>query len=57
LSKHVNAFIVAEINYGQMACEVERHAGNRAETVLVGMMGGTMHTPEFILDVIEEFTR
>jgi 2-oxoglutarate ferredoxin oxidoreductase subunit alpha len=57
LSEKVKAFIVPEINYGQMASEVERCAGGRAETVAVAMMGGTMHTPEFILDVIKEFAQ
>ncbi|MBI4776619.1 MAG: 2-oxoacid:acceptor oxidoreductase subunit alpha [Deltaproteobacteria bacterium] len=57
LSKTVRTFVVPEINYGQMAYEVERCAGDRAQTVLVGMMGGTMHTPTAILEVIEEFSR
>jgi 2-oxoglutarate ferredoxin oxidoreductase subunit alpha len=55
LSKRIETFIVAEINYGQMAYEVERCVGGRAETVLVGLMGGTMHTPEDLLTVIQEF--
>jgi len=57
MSKTVRTFVVPEINYGQMAYEVERCAGERAQTVLVGMMGGTMHTPDIILEVIEEFSR
>jgi len=57
LSEKVRTFIVPEINFGQMAYEVERCAGNRAQTVLLGMMGGTMHRPDEILDVIEEFAR
>jgi 2-oxoglutarate ferredoxin oxidoreductase subunit alpha len=55
LSKRVKSFIVPEINYGQMAYEVERCAEGRAEVVQVGMMGGTMHTPKDIFSVIEEF--
>ncbi len=57
LTQTVKTFIVPEINYGQIAYEVERCAGGKAETVLMGMMGGTMHTPQEILDVIEEFSR
>jgi 2-oxoglutarate ferredoxin oxidoreductase subunit alpha len=57
MSKSVRTFVVPEINYGQMAYEVERCAGERAQTVLVGLMGGTMHTPAKISEVIEEFSR
>lgn len=55
LSEKTRAFIVPEINYGQVVLEVERCAAGRAETVSLGLMGGTMHTPEEILEVIEEF--
>jgi 2-oxoglutarate ferredoxin oxidoreductase subunit alpha len=57
LSGPVKTFIVPEINYGQMAYEVERCAEGRSEVVQVGMMGGTMHTPKHIFSVIEEFAR
>jgi 2-oxoglutarate ferredoxin oxidoreductase subunit alpha len=48
LAKKAKAFVVPEINYGQMAYEVERTAGGNAETVLLGLMGGAIHTPEEI---------
>jgi 2-oxoglutarate ferredoxin oxidoreductase subunit alpha len=57
LSPRVRTFIVPEINYGQMAYEVERCACGRSETVQLGMMGGTMHTPDEIYEAIEEFAR
>ena len=55
LAQMTKVFIVPEINYGQVALEVERCALGHAETVSVGLMGGTMHTPEEILSVVEEF--
>lgn len=54
LAKRVRTFIVPEINYGQMAYEVERTAGGKAETVLMGLMGGSIHTPEEIEDAVAE---
>ena len=55
LAERVAAFIVPEINYGQIAYEVERTAGGKAETVLMGLMGGSTHTPEEIEDAIGEY--
>lgn len=53
ISKQVEAFVVPEINYGQIALEVERCAGGRAKTILVSHMGGKVHDPESILDAIK----
>ncbi|MFH0822624.1 MAG: 2-oxoacid:acceptor oxidoreductase subunit alpha [Pseudomonadota bacterium] len=55
LAKQAKAFVVPEINYGQIAREVERTAGGNAETVLFGLMGGSIHTPEEIEEVVGEF--
>ncbi len=52
LAETVKAFIVPEINYGQIAYEVERTAQSKAETVLLGLMGGSIHTPEEIEDAV-----
>lgn len=49
----VRGFVVPEVNYGQIAHEVERCAGGR-EVCMVGLMGGRMHTPEMILEAVEE---
>ncbi len=49
----VKGFVVPEINYGQIANEVERCAGS-TEVLMLGMMGGTVHTPDMIVDAIEE---
>jgi len=52
IARRVKAFVVPEINRGQIALEVERCAGSMAETILVSHMGGTVHKPEVILDAI-----
>ena len=54
LSSRVRAFVVVEMNYGQMVYEVERCAGGRARTLLLGHGGGTVHEPEEILKAIRE---
>lgn len=54
LASEVRAFVVPEINYGQIALEVERCAGGAAATVLVPHMGGGVHRPETILEAIRE---
>jgi 2-oxoglutarate ferredoxin oxidoreductase subunit alpha len=53
LAQRVKAFVVPEINYGQIVLEVERCAGGK-KTVLVPHMGGGMHHPEDILAAIRE---
>jgi 2-oxoglutarate ferredoxin oxidoreductase subunit alpha len=53
----VKAFVVAEINSGQIAYEVERCAEGRAATVLAGFMGGRIFSPEELTPIIEEAAR
>jgi 2-oxoglutarate ferredoxin oxidoreductase subunit alpha len=53
----VKAFVVAEINCGQIAYEVERCAGGEAKTVLAGFMGGRIFSPEELAPVVEEAAR
>jgi 2-oxoglutarate ferredoxin oxidoreductase subunit alpha len=50
----IKAFIVPEINYGQMAYEVERCAHGQTETVLLPLMGGAIHTPEMIIAAVKD---
>jgi len=57
LARQVKVFVVPEINYGQIALEVERCAGGAADTVLVPHMGGGVHHPESIVDVIRRAIR
>jgi 2-oxoglutarate ferredoxin oxidoreductase subunit alpha len=57
LSKKVKAFVVPELNLGQMALEVERVASGRCRTMLVPHVGGTVHNPDVILKSILEAVR
>jgi len=57
LAEGTRAFVVAEMNLGQMVYEVERCSGGRAKTLLAPHAGGTVHSPQQILDVIEEAAR
>lgn len=57
LAERVKAFVVPEINMGQMVLEVERAAGGMAEVVSMPLAGGTVHKPEDILATIMEATR
>ena len=54
LASQVKAFVVPEINYGQIALEVERSAYGKAKTVLLPHMGGGVHHPQAILDAIRK---
>ena len=53
LSKKVKAFVVPEINYGQIVYEVERCAHGNANVVLVPHGGGFVHNPEDIFKAIK----
>ena len=52
LASKVKAFVVAELNYGQMVREVERAAAGKAPAILVGHAGGEVHDPEVIVEAI-----
>ncbi len=52
LAARVKAFVVPEINYGQIALEVERCAAGKARTLLVPHAGGDVHEPHVILEAI-----
>lgn len=54
LAQSIKAFIVPELNYGQIVHEVERCAGNRAKVVPMNLMGGRIHTPEEIVSAIRK---
>jgi 2-oxoglutarate ferredoxin oxidoreductase subunit alpha len=51
IAKNIKAFVVPEINNGQISREVERCAGG-TQVVTVTHMGGTTHNPQDILDAI-----
>jgi 2-oxoglutarate ferredoxin oxidoreductase subunit alpha len=57
LATKTKAFVVPELNLGQMVREVERAAGGKARTIGVPHAGGSVHRPEDILRVIVEATR
>jgi len=54
LAKKVKAFVVPEINYGQMVLEVERCAAGQAPAVHVPHCGGWVHDPDDIFKAIKE---
>jgi 2-oxoglutarate ferredoxin oxidoreductase subunit alpha len=57
LAAHTKAFVVPELNLGQMVREVERAAAGKAKTILVPHAGGSVHHPEEILAAIQEAVR
>ncbi len=54
LAGRVKAFVVPELNMGQMVYEVERAAAGKAKVVSVPHAGGTVHNPDVILKAIVE---
>ena len=52
LAGKVKAFVVPEINYGQIVYEVERCAGGKCATVSVPHGGGGVHNPDDICQAI-----
>jgi len=52
LSKKVKAFVVPELNLGQMVLEVQRIVEGRCKTIPVPHVGGTVHDPQVILNAI-----
>jgi 2-oxoglutarate ferredoxin oxidoreductase subunit alpha len=57
LAGRAKAFVVPELNLGQMVREVERAAAGKARTLAVPHAGGSVHRPEDILKVIVEASR
>jgi 2-oxoglutarate/2-oxoacid ferredoxin oxidoreductase subunit alpha len=53
LAKRVSAFVVPELNLGQIVYEVERCAAGHAVTRLVPHAGGAVHAPEDIYETIK----
>ena len=54
LAQKVKAFVVPELNLGQMVLEVERAAHGAAKTIHVPHAGGGVHRPEDIVKAIVE---
>ena len=57
LAGRVKAFVVPELNLGQMVLEVERAAAGQAKVIPVSHAGGTVHNPDTILKAIVEAAR
>ncbi len=57
LAGKVKAFVVPEINFGQIALEVERCAAGKAATILVSHAGGGVHDPHDICKAILKATK
>jgi len=53
LASKIGAFVVPELNYGQISLEVERCAAGRAPVTLVPHAGGTVHNPKDIYNAIK----
>jgi 2-oxoglutarate ferredoxin oxidoreductase subunit alpha len=54
LAGKVKAFVVPEMNMGQVSLEVERVAGGRCRTIPVTQAGGSVHKPQAIADAIRK---
>ena len=54
VAANVKAFVVPELNLGQMVHEVERAAAGKARVIPVSHAGGGVHKPEAILEAIME---
>jgi 2-oxoglutarate ferredoxin oxidoreductase subunit alpha len=54
LASKVKAFVVPEMNYGQLVYEVERCSSGQCKSILVPHGGGSVHKPENIYLAIRE---
>jgi 2-oxoglutarate ferredoxin oxidoreductase subunit alpha len=54
LAGKIKAFVVPEINYGQLVLEVERCAAGKVPAIPVSHGGGGVHDPQDIVDAIME---
>jgi len=57
LAETTTAFVVPEINYGQISLEVERCAAGKARVAAVTHGGGAVHDPEVIAEAIVRAAR
>lgn len=54
LAKKVDAFLVPEVNFGQIALEVERCSAGQALTKAIPHAGGGIHNPKQIVKGVEK---
>lgn len=57
LAKKVDAFLVPEVNFGQIALEVERCSAGQALTNAIPHAGGGIHNPKQIVKGVEKVLR
>jgi 2-oxoglutarate ferredoxin oxidoreductase subunit alpha len=57
LASKIKAFIVPEINMGQISLEVERCAHGKTNVIPVTHQGGGLHTPQQLLEVIRRASK
>ena len=57
LAGRVKAFVVPEINLGQMVHEVARAVNGKSAVIPVTHAGGSVHNPDAILQAIVEAAR
>jgi len=57
LAEKIKAFVVPELNLGQMVHEVARASGGKVPVIPVTHAGGSVHNPEAILKAIVEAAR
>jgi 2-oxoglutarate ferredoxin oxidoreductase subunit alpha len=57
LAGRMKAFVVPELNLGQMVHEVAKAANGQAKVIPVSHAGGSVHNPEVILNAIVEAAR
>jgi 2-oxoglutarate ferredoxin oxidoreductase subunit alpha len=54
LAERVKGFVTVEINLGQIHLEVQRSAGGKAPAFLVGHPGGTVISPDRIIETLKD---
>jgi len=54
LANRIKGFVTVELNLGQIHLEVERCAGGRVPSFLVGHAGGTIIPPEDVIQALKE---
>jgi len=54
LAQRVKGFITVEVNLGQIFLEVSRCAAGKAPSYLVGHCGGTIISPDAVIDCIKQ---
>jgi 2-oxoglutarate ferredoxin oxidoreductase subunit alpha len=54
LAERVKGFVTVELNLGQIHLEVQRNAGGKAPAFLVGHPGGTVISPDRIIETLKD---